>query len=117
MHQGQRTLSAEHRSAPAFGPISLELVQFDPVGPHLKIAASTETQAAPPQDDLKSQILEFLSTTPEPLTVDALRSRLQVRNQRVVEALRSLVAQGVVYRQARGFAVSPQSNLTVQMSL
>lgn len=117
MHQGQRTLSAEHRSAPAFGPISLELVQSDPVGPHLKIAASTETQVAPPQDALKSQILELLSTTPEPLTVDTLRSRLQVRNQRVVEALRSLVAQGVVYRQARGFAVSPKSNLTVQMSL
>ncbi len=117
MHQGQRTLSAEHRSAPAFGPIPLELVQSDPIGPHLKIAASNETQAAPPQDALRSQILELLSTTPEPLTVDALRSRLQVRNQRVVEALRGLVDQGVVYRQARGFAVSPKSNLTVQMSL
>jgi AAA domain/DnaA N-terminal domain/Bacterial regulatory proteins, gntR family len=117
MHQGQRTLSAEHRSAPAFGPISLELVQSDPIGPHLKIAASTETQDAPPQDALKSQILDLLSTIQEPLTVDALRSRLQVRNQRVIEALRSLVAQGVVCRQARGFAFSPKSNLTVQMSL
>jgi hypothetical protein len=115
MHQGQRTLSAEHRSASAFGPITLELVESDPIGPHLKITASNGTQVAPPQDALKSQILELLSTTPEPLTVDALRSRLQVRNQRVVEALRGLVDQGVVYRQARGFAVSPKSNLTVQM--
>jgi hypothetical protein len=117
MHQGQRTLSAEHRSAPAFGPITLELVQSDPMGPHLTIATAIETQPAPPQDALKSRIMDLLSTTPEPLTVDALRSHLQVRNQRVVEALRGLVEQGVVHRQARGFAVSPKSNLTVQTSL
>jgi hypothetical protein len=117
MHQGQRTLSAEHRSAPAFGPITLELVQSDPIGPHLKIAAANETQSAPPQDVLKSRIMDLLSTAAEPLTVDAVRSRLQVRNQRVVEALRGLVDQGVVHRQTRGFAVSPQINLPVQMSL
>jgi hypothetical protein len=117
MHQGQRTLSAEHRSAPAFGPITLELVQSDPIGPHLKIAATNETLTSPPQDVLKTRIMDLLSTTPEPLTVDTLRSRLQVRNQRVVEALRGLVDQGVVHRQARGFAVSPQSNLPVQMAL
>lgn len=117
MHQGQRTLSAEHRCAPAFGPISLELVQSDPIGPHLKIAAAIETQSPPPQDALKSRIMDLLSTASEPLTVDALRSRLQVRNQRVVEALRSLVDQGIVNRQARGFAVSPQVNLPVQTLL
>ncbi|MEK7995088.1 MAG: AAA family ATPase [Planctomycetota bacterium] len=117
MHQGQRTLSAEHRSAPAFGPITLELVQSDPIGPHLKIAATNETQPSPPQDALKSRIMDLLSTAPEPLTVDTVRSRLQVRNQRVVEALRGLVDQGVVQHRARGFAVSPQSNRQVQMSL
>jgi hypothetical protein len=109
MHQGQRTLSAEHRSAPAFGPMTLELVQSDPIGPHLKIATANETQPAPTQDPLKSRIMDLLSTTAEPLTVDAVRSRLQVRNQRVVEALRGLVDQGVVHRQARGFTVSPPS--------
>jgi len=117
MHQGQRTLSAEHRSAPAFGPVTLDLVQSDLIGPHLKIAATSEAQPAPPQDALKSRILELLSTASEPLTVDALRSRLQVRNQRVVATLRGLVEQGTVLRQARGFAVSPQSNLPAQMSL
>jgi hypothetical protein len=117
MHQGQRTLSAEHRSAPAFGPITLELVQSDPIGPHLKIAAAIEAQPAPLQDALKSRIMDLLSTTPEPLTVDALRSRLQVRNQRVVEALHGLVDQGQVHRQARGFALSPQTNLPVQTLL
>jgi hypothetical protein len=116
MHQGQRSLSAEHRSAPAFGPITLDLVQSDPIGPHLKIATANEAQPAPPRDALKTRILELLSVAPEPLTVDALRSRLQVRNQRVVEALRGLVDQGIVNRQARGFAVLPQSNQPAQMS-
>jgi hypothetical protein len=117
MHQGQRTLSAEHRSAPAFGPITLELMESDPIGPHLKIATTIAAQSSPPQDTLKSRIMDLLSVTPEPLTVDALRSRLQVRNQRVVEALRALVEQGQVYRQPRGFAVSPQVNLSVQTLL
>ncbi len=117
IHQGQRTLSAEHRSAPAFGPISLELVQSDPIGPYLRITASNKTPSAPPQDGLKSRILELLSVAPEPLTVDALRSRLQVRNQRVVEALRGLVEQGMVHRQSRGFAVLSSSDQPVQMSL
>ncbi len=117
MHQAQRTLSAEHRSAPAFGPVTLDLVQSDPIGPHLKIAATSEAQPAPPQDALKSRILELLSTASEPLTVDALRSRLQVRNQRVVATLRGLVEQGTVLRQARGFAVSSQTGLPAQMSL
>ena len=115
-HQAQRLLSAEHRSAPAFGPVALELVQSAATGTYLKIAATNETQPSPPQDALKSRIMDLLSTAPEPLTVDTVRSRLQVRNQRVVEALRGLVDQGVVQRQARGFAVSPQSNRQVQMS-
>ncbi|MEJ2081527.1 MAG: AAA family ATPase [Acidobacteriota bacterium] len=117
MHQGQRTLSAEHRSAPAFGPITLELMESDPIGPHLKIATTTQTQSSLPQDTLKSRIMDCLSATSEPITLDALRSRLQVRNQRVVEALRGLVEQGRVYRQARGFVVSPQVNLPVQTLL
>lgn len=92
-------------------------MQSDPIGPHLKIAATNESQSAPPQDALKSRIMDLLSAAPEPLTVDALRSRLQVRNQRVVEALRRLVEQGVVHHQAHGFAASLQSNLPLQISL
>ena len=105
------------QAAPAFGPITLELAQSDPIGPHLKLAAANEAQPAPPEDALKSRIMELLSTASEPLTIDAVRSRLQVRNQRVVEALRGLVDQGVVHRQAHGFAISPQINLQTQMSL
>lgn len=114
MHQGQRTLSAEHRAAPAFGPVALELAQSDPLGPHLKIAAINETPSDSLPRDLHARILELLSSTPGPQTITDIRSRLQVRNQRVVEAIRNLVAQGKIQRQAHGFALP---NQFVQMSL
>jgi len=117
MHQGQRSLSAEHRSAPAFGPASLELVQSDPNGPYLKITTTNETQSEPPQEGLASRILAMLSAAQEPLTIDALRTHLQVRNQRVVEAIRCLAAQGRIQRHTRGFAIRHQNNPSVQMSL
>ncbi len=117
MHQGQRTLSAEHRSAPAFGPVTLELVQSDLSGTYLKVSSVNNNPPELPQDGLASRIIELLSSTPEPLSIDTLRSRLRVRNQRVVEAIRSLTAQGKIQRHTRGFAISPKGNLPTQMSL
>ncbi len=114
MHQGQRTLSAEHRSAPAFGPIALELVQSDPMGPHLKMTAINETQSDSLQSDLSGRILKLLSSSQGPQTVDAIRSCLQVRNQRVVETIRNLTAQGKIQRHPKGFSIS---NPPAQMSL
>ncbi len=117
MHQGQRSLAAEHRSAPAFGPVSIELVQSDPNGPYLKVATANEVRCEPRQDGLESRIVELLSMAPEPLTIEALRTRLQVRNQRVVEAIRSLAAEGRIKRNARGFALPLPGGTPVQMSL
>ena len=105
MHQGQRTLSAEHRSAPAFGPIALDLVQSDPMGPHLKMTAIHETQSDSLQSDLSDRILKLLSSSQGPQTVDAIRSCLQVRNQRVVETIRNLTAQGKIQRHPKGFSM------------
>jgi hypothetical protein len=114
MHQGQRTLSAEHRSAPAFGPIGLELVQSDPMGPHLKMTMIAETPSDSLQRDLSGRILELLSSSQGPQTVDAIRSCLQVRNQRVVETIRNLTAQGKIQRYQKGFSLL---NPPAQMSL
>jgi len=110
MHQGQRTLSAEHRSAPAFGPVTLELAQSD-LGTFLKLGSVNANPPEPPQNGLDCRIINLLSSTPEPLTIDALRSRLQVRNQRVVEALRILASEGRIVRNTRGFSL-PQVNKT-----
>jgi hypothetical protein len=114
MHQGQRTLSAEHRSAPAFGPIALELAQSDPMGPHLKMMAINETQSDSLQSDLSGRILKLLSSSQDPQTADAIRSHLQVRNQRVVETIRNLTAQGKIQRHPKGYLLP---NPPAQMSL
>jgi hypothetical protein len=114
MHQGQRTLSAEHRAAPAFGPIALELVQSDPMGPHLKMTAINEIQSDSLQSDLSGRILKLLSSSQGPQTVEAIRSCLQVRNQRVVETIRNLAAQGKIQRLPKGFLISTPP---AQMSL
>jgi len=114
MHQGQRTIAAEHRSAPSFGPIALELAQSESVGPHLRITSLNGSLAEnPPQEGLASRIVELLSAAPGALTIGTLRSRLQVRNERVVEALRSLEAEGKLVRSKNGIAIKKQSALQI----
>jgi len=100
----QLTLSAEHRSAPGLGPLPLQLVEssLPGTGPHLKLISPATTDPSPSEDPLLSQILDLLSKT-GPLTAEHLRSALQVRNQRVVEALRKLSTQGKVLPSAQGY--------------
>jgi hypothetical protein len=105
IHQGQRILSAEHRSAPGFGPIALELAQSD-LGASLKVASMAANSTDSSTNDLESRIIEFLASEQQPLTINNIRTRLQVRNERVVEAIRSLIAQGKIKRLARGFSLS-----------
>ena len=105
IHQGQRILSAEHRSAPSFGPVALELEQSD-IGASLKISSSTDNLSESSPNDLASRTIELLSSAREPLTINSIRTTLQVRNERVVEAIRSLTSQGKIKRLARGFSLS-----------
>ena len=103
---GQITLTAEHRAAPPFGPVALELVQPNTGGAHIDLAAE-ETTASPPAshpcDILENRVLDLLSTSSEPITISDLRSRLHVRNQRLVEALHRLASQGRVRKLDRGY--------------
>jgi hypothetical protein len=115
-HQGQLTLSAEHRSAPAFGPVALDLVQSDG-STHLRVVTNPASVPAPAQDSLADRILCLLSGSDQPLTVEALRTTLQVRNQKVVETLHQLSTEGKVHRLARGYAVRHSTTQPVQMSL
>ena len=110
-HQGQRLLSAEHRSAPAFGPVALELAQSTATGTYLRIMSAASAPSNPAQDGLASRILQLLAKAEEPVTIDILRSHLQVRNQRVVETIRELTAQGKVRRYARGFTIGAETSL------
>jgi len=110
----QLTLAAEHRSAPGLGPLALELVETSSPhpGPHLRLASAIPVGTSPAQDPLPTQILESLSQSAKPQTVDQLRARLHVRNQRVVEALRQLSARGQVVRLAQGYSLNSAASPT-----
>ncbi len=111
----QITLSAEHRAAPALDPLTLELAGNSSPGAatYLRPASSTTPvngptlgeHPNPSVDPLPPRLLQLLSHSTDPLTLDLLRSKLQVRNQRVVEALRLLSAQGKVERVPRGYSI------------
>jgi hypothetical protein len=103
--RGQLALSAEHRSAPGFGPLGFDLVES---GPYLQLTATVPMSVSSDEPDtLSARILELLARSPEPVTADRLRSVLQIRNQRVIEALRNLASAGKVMRLAQGYSVSP----------
>jgi AAA domain/DnaA N-terminal domain len=96
---GRVTLSAEHRSAPELAPVPLELVAADQpdAAPYLRIAA-TAHDAAPQQNPLEERIVNFLRESHSPGTTDSLRAVMQVRKQRLLEALRNLIEQHVICR-------------------
>src|SRR5438094_10101678 len=107
-HHGQLMLSAEHRSASGAGPLALELANCDS-GPYLKLT-STIQAAESARDPLLEQILALLGQSSQPRTAESLRSSLQVRNQRLVEALRQLSEQGKVVRLSQGYALPPRNS-------
>ena len=102
-HHGQLLLSAEHRSASGTGPLAVELA-IPESGPYLKLTSTANAVALPQGDPLLEQLLTLLGQASEPCTAESLRSRLQVRNQRLVEALRQLCEQGKVVRLPQGYA-------------
>jgi hypothetical protein len=111
-HRDQLTLSAEHRSAPPLGPLQLELASDPDAGVQLKMAPPVDPEAAAVADPLLSRIMLLLTNAREPCTVEALRAKLQVRNQRVVAALRQLCAEGKVQRLPHGYAIVVTGELT-----
>jgi hypothetical protein len=108
---GRLTLTAEHRSAPPFGPVALDLVHSDDGHPHLALVAGDATTTpdpagnSPPPGGLSTRILQILSESSEPRSVSDLRACLRVRNQRLIDSLRQLVGQGKIHRIDHGFAV------------
>jgi hypothetical protein len=106
-HHGQLMLSIEHRSASAPEPLALELANSES-GPHLKLASAVHAESSL-GDPLGEQILALLGQSREPRTADSLRSSLQVRNQRLVEALRQLVDQRKIVRLAQGYILAHAS--------
>jgi hypothetical protein len=116
-HHGQLTLSAEHRSAPGAGPFVLQLAPPSAdIGAHLKLASAGAPTGPQKPDTLTDRVLQALSGATEPMTVENLRCQLQVRNQRVVEALRQLSSQAAIQRLPRGYILSPRTPLLRPLS-
>ena len=111
-HHGQVLLSAEHRSASGAGPLALELAQAES-GPYLKLASDPSASELDRRDPLLEQILTLLGQSSQPRTAENLRSSLQVRNQRLVEALRQLCEQGKVVRLPDGYALQSNDSLSL----
>jgi len=104
---GRVLLSAEHRSAPALAPLPLELVaaaQLDRA-PSLRIA-KTPDEDPPKQDLLEERIIKLLSESQSVCATDSMRAALQVRKQRLLEALRNLSAQGVIRRDGNRYTLT-----------
>jgi|SRR5579864_4276318 len=113
-HHGQLMLSAEHRSASGAEPFALELANGDS-GPYLKRTSTAHAAEPAPRDPLLDQILALLGQSSEPRTAESLRSSLQVRNQRLVEALRQLSDQRKVVRMPQGYRLASDSTLPLMM--
>jgi AAA domain/DnaA N-terminal domain len=104
---GRVTLSAEHRSAPGLPPLPLELVaatQKDRA-PSLRIATGRENDPAE-QADLTDRVIGFLSESQSPCTADSIRAALQVRKQRVLEALRALLTKNQIQHEGKHYIMA-----------
>ena len=103
----QVTLSAEHRSAPGLGPMPLELVPAAEPNqcPSLRLRVDLQEEAAQ-HPGLSDRILQHMAEAASPITTDGLRSNLQVRKQRVVEALRGLLERRLIRRTENGYVLS-----------
>jgi hypothetical protein len=92
-------LSSEHRAARASGPIYLELVATDVGKAHLEVIAERPNQTV---RDLKERLLDLLAGG-QVVTRTSLRDSLEVKNERLGEALEALERAGQIVRTGGGW--------------
>jgi hypothetical protein len=101
--RGNLQLSIEHRSAPAPEPFFVELVTSDPRSIHL------EVRDDPPEEkndhSLLESVMEALGSE-QPMTRQALRQKLSVKNERLGQALQFLEREGKVARSSNGWCLT-----------
>lgn len=104
---GRVSLSAEHRSAPCLPPLPLELVTAAQKNraPSLRIATNQNDDQAE-RVNLEDRVIGFLSESQSACTADSVRAALQVRKQRVLEALRVLLAKGEIRREGKNYILA-----------
>ena len=113
--RGELVVTVEHRAAAAPEPFLVDLVTTeDPSGPaHLTArGAETDDGVAPAvtlAPDLHRRILADLAAATGPLSREALRAALRVRNDTLGVALRQLEASSSVERTPRGWRLHDHS--------
>jgi hypothetical protein len=100
--QQQLVLTAEHRTAPAPPPYVLDLAAGET--PHLRVL-DPETDIPEPTAELADRILAALARADGPLSRDALRHTLGIRNATLGEILARLRAERRIERQDGGFVL------------
>jgi len=104
-HQGNLTLTVEHRAAQAPEPFALRLVADKSRGDaHLALVDPRDERVGG-AGDIEQTIVSTLSAAGEPLGRTALRDRMRVRNERLGEALTHLAATGSIVRVGERWAV------------
>jgi hypothetical protein len=105
-HQGNLSLTVEHRAAQAPEPFALRLVADKSRGDaHLALVDPRDERAGCAGGDIEQTIVSTLTTAGEPLGRTALRDRMRVRNERLGEALSHLAATGSIVRVGERWAV------------
>jgi len=104
-------LSIEHRAAPAPDPLRLAL-RDDPV-PHLAVLDSHHTPDHSSGTALADRVLDLIRASSVPLTRDAIRAHLEVRNASLGDALATLHARRQILRRSDGFRLADPAAKTV----
>ncbi len=94
------SLTIEHRAAPAPDPMMLELAA-EPT--RLVVADGSHQKSDTTDDDFRERLLEALGATNAPMTREALRAALRVRNERLGVVLAELAAAGFIRRETSGW--------------
>ena len=97
-HQGNLTLTVEHRAAQAPDPFALQLVADKSRGDAHLALVDPRDERADGAGNIEQSIVSTLTTAGEPLGRTALRDRMRVRNERLGEALSHLAATGSILR-------------------
>ena len=105
---GERiVLTLEHRAAKSPPPMVLELVAGPGDQPtHLRVRAGGQPSEADSVEELPHKVIAVLAGTTAPQSRAALRERLRVNNQRLGDALQTLLDAGRATRSELGWSLA-----------
>ena len=99
----QLTLTVEHRAAPSLDLIPVQLVQQDAALALGVVDPAAPSSTTPPQPSPEQRVLEVLTQTQQPLSVQQLRHRCRLRTATVCEALQELCDRGQARHEKTGY--------------